>query len=324
MIKIFEPVFDIEDEVAVVKALQSGWLNEHDYTREFEKRFAETVGRKYAVSCNNGTVALFMALRVQDIGHGDRVAIPAFTAIGTLNAVKLAGAKPVIVDVYGGSGRMKQFLIPKRVTASIPVHINGQAINIPDTPLVVEDASQALGSTQTRAKVATYSLATSKIITTGQGGMVVTDDVETFNLLLALKDQGRIVKADYYPFEGYNFKFTELQGALGLSQLDKLESRIEHIRHLHSLYSKHCDYIAEAPRHLPWRIECLLPEDIAPNYVKQMMHKHEVSIGVLPEPLKRLDGAIKYQYGRVYLPSGIHLSDDEVEFICEKLKEVIE
>jgi perosamine synthetase len=311
-----------EDDIeAVAKAMRSGWLNEHKLTRRFEKRFAKAVGRKYAIACTNGTTALFMALKVTGVKRGQSVVIPAFTAIGTANAVRLTGATPKLMDF--GSGE------DVKGDAMVSVHINGVETHYDgDSNYVVEDCCQALGSPiRSMSHVAVYSLATSKIITTGQGGMVVTDSGSTHDKLMAMKDQGRPIKTDWYPLEGYNFKFNEMQAALGLSQLKKLKKRVKHMKHIHKLYAENLSNVQYDSSWLPWRIEMVTDKRV----IKWDLKKKGIEVGWLPQPLNLQPGfdaspmpnASRYVYNRVYLPSSCNLTDEQALMICDEIQEAL-
>jgi len=185
--------------------------------------------------------------------------------MATANAVKLAGATPVLVDVNAQSFDFDLEKLERRITpktkAIIPVHVNGRGRNIRSLMKiadqhrlsVVEDAAEALGSKMggqqlgTFGHIGCFSFSPNKIITTGQGGMLVTSDSKLHQRLLELKDQGRPVRgtggADEHVSIGYNFKLTNVQAAIGIAQLEKLEERMTHIHELASLYSQHLSEI---------------------------------------------------------------------------------
>jgi perosamine synthetase len=245
----FEPWFDEEEKKELSKVVDSGWLQESALTREFEKIYADFVGAKYAVATTSGTIAIFLALKAYGVGPGDNVIVPDYTAIGTLNAVALTGAEVTIVDIKLADANIDADEIEKAVTADtkaiIAVHINGRPAEIDRIRKigknhdikVIEDAAQCLGSRYngthlgTFAEMGCFSLATSKIITTGQGGMVVTSSPDLYTKLV----QSTSIP-DWYEGIGFNFKFTDLQAAVGIAQFRKLAYRLKRRLEMHKLY----------------------------------------------------------------------------------------
>jgi perosamine synthetase len=238
--------------------LNSNFLNDGDVTAEFETRIAARIGARYAVATTSGTTALYMSLMALGVKQDDEVIVPDMTFIATANAVTMTGAKAVLVDVDPATLSMSAGSFEKAVTprtrAVIPVHVSGRAgafkkvgevagrHGIP----VVEDAAEALGSKfngrflGTWGKAGCFSFSPNKTLTTGQGGMVVTDDEKLAARLRELKDQGRPVRGtggdDLHPTLGFNFKFTNLQAAVGLGQMIDLDRRLERQRNIFEIY----------------------------------------------------------------------------------------
>jgi len=362
VIRQFEPSFDDEDAKAVANTIRSGYINEYKQTREFERTFAQFVGAKYVVATTSGTIALFLALKALDIGFGDKVLMPAYTAIGTASAVRLAGATPVFVDVNERNGNMDSSRLQcyegdKDVKAVLPVHINGRACSIEEILEtcsqngwhLVEDAAQCLGSHHKTKHLGTFgdlgcfSMATTKIITTGQGGVVVTERKDLYEKLMALKDQGRVrdialsEMPDCYPLQGYNFKFTEIQAALGLSQFRKLERRIEHKKHIIDLYrdllgDSEVLFPPKRSEELLWYVDALLPRTGQNSLVKQKMNTKGIELRLFYTPLHkqppyRNDGSFphaeEYSGRGLWLPSSSSLKDNEIEHICNEFKDAL-
>lgn len=237
------------NEYALVRdVLDSNYLNDGDVTTRFEREIARLVGAKHAVGVTSGTAALFLALAALGISHGDEVIVPDLTFIATANAVTLTGATPVLVDVDRSTLNMRpeafEQAITPRTRAVMPVHVSGRAADltairsIADTHglAIVEDAAEALMSSKGGRALGTVGIAgclsfsPNKTITTGQGGMVLTDDDALHVRLRELKDQGRPVKGtggdDVHASIGYNFKLTNLHSAVGLGQLAYLPERL--------------------------------------------------------------------------------------------------
>ena len=356
MIRQFEPSFNEDDAQAVADTIRSGYINEHKFTKEFERKFAEFTGVKYAVATTSGTASLFLALRALGIGYGDKVIVPDYTAIGTANAVRLAGATPILIEIdeYNGNIDTSQIEI-KGVKAIIPVHINGRVCNmdvlaeiaLQHDLALVEDASQTLGSRDngkhlgTFGEVGCFSMATTKIITTGQGGVVITNKPEINQRLRELKDQGRAsdrtsVKElqDHYPGEGYNFKFSETQAALGLSQFRRLSERIEHKKNISSLYREFLgttfSFLEGRDGELLWYTDAMTQRVGQNAAIKEELLNKEIEIRLFPKPLHMQS---KYQYSGTdflcalnfsakgfWLPSSSFLTDEDIGHICDEIK----
>ena len=252
------PEIGEKEHELVRKVLESNYVNEGEVTELFEKRLAGLIGTKHAIATTSGTSALFLALAGLRIGNGDEVIVPDLTFIATANAVTLTGARPVLVDVDPATLTMDPQAMLRAITprtkAVIPVHVSGRAANLQAISgiarqrgiHIVEDAAEAFMSRLDGKSLGTYGIAgcisfsPNKTITTGQGGLVVTDDDELNRRLRELKDQGRPVRGtggdDVHHSIGFNFKFTNLQAAVGLGQLEYLDSRLARMRDIHRWY----------------------------------------------------------------------------------------
>jgi perosamine synthetase len=247
-------ITDNGDFGAIEKVLESNFPNEGPVTLELEEFFKEFFKVKYAILTTSGTIALYLGLKALGIGPGDRVAVPDLTFIATANAVSLTGATPVLIDVIESTLCIDpEFLENEHSTsplkAVIPVHISGRSALTEDLINVikrldlicVEDAAEAFGSRDPRTgkllgtigAVGAFSFSPNKIITSGQGGLVITNDDETNNKIRELKDQGRPKRGtggdDLHNSVGFNFKFTDLQAAILTSQVKFLQKRTQHL-----------------------------------------------------------------------------------------------
>lgn len=248
---------------SVLQVLESGFPNDGDVTERFAASIAEIAGRKLGIGVSSGSAAIYCALVACGVGPGDEVVVPDLTFVATANAVRLAGATAVLADV-----RRKDFtldptsvasVLTSRTRAIVPVHVNGRGGSVEEIVslarardvAVVEDAAEALGS-KLRGRplgsfgdAAAFSFAPSKIITTGQGGAVVTDEPAIARRIRELKDQGRATRgtggADEHPVFGFNFKLTNVHAAIGIAQLDRLDERQAHIRVLEDWYAAELD-----------------------------------------------------------------------------------
>lgn len=256
----WEPTIGQHELPLVKKALENHFPNEGPLTTQFEKCVAKLLNVKYAIATTSGTTAIFLALKACGVTHGDEVIVPDMTFIATANAAELCGAKVVLVDVEKeritiDPQKIKQAITPK-TKAIVPVHPNGRAANMQEilalakqyNLAVVEDAAEGFMSKHegkylgTFGNAGCFSFSPHKIITTGQGGMIVTDDENVYLAIKKLKDQGRPKRGsggdDIHESIGYNFKYTDLQAAVGLGQLEYVQDRINNIKLLHDQYKK--------------------------------------------------------------------------------------
>jgi len=226
--------------------LDSGQLAQGRLVREFEEAFAQWLGVRQAVAVSSGTAALMLALQAHGIGPGDEVITTPFSFIATANAVLYVGARPVFADVCADDFNIDPTEVEARMTprtkAILPVHLYGHPAPMAEIMsiaqrhdlLVVEDAAQAHGAQLNSRKVGTFATACfsfypTKNMTTGEGGMVTTDDSQITDLLRKLRDQGQ---AALYHHEllAYNWRMTEIAAAMGLAQLKRLEESNERRR----------------------------------------------------------------------------------------------
>lgn len=230
----------------VLDCLESNWISSNGkYIEVFEKSFAEFCNVKHAIAANNGTTALHLALVALGLQAGDEVIVPTVTYIATANAVRYCGATPVLVDVMADSLNIDPERIEEKITSKtkgiIPVHLYGHpadmvAINrIAEKHKlwIVEDAAEAHGAEVMAKKVgglgdcATFSFFGNKIITTGEGGMITTNDDELASRLRLYRGQGMDPQRRYwFPVTGYNYRMTNIQAAIGVAQMEEVENAL--------------------------------------------------------------------------------------------------
>ncbi len=260
-ILLAEPSIETKKAVGLIgKVLNENFPNEGKYTEIFEKKISNLLNVKYAVTATSGTIAIFLALKALGIKKNDEVIVPNITFPATANAVELAGAKLVLVDANEKNLLISEQSLLKKITkktkAIITVHISGRGDNIKNILKIIknkkiyliEDAAEAFMSRHEKKYLGTYghmgcfSFAPNKIFTTGQGGVIVTNNKSFYKKLIRLKDQGRLGPTtggeDKYVSFGYNFKFTNLQAALGLSQLINIKKRINILKNHYKFYKK--------------------------------------------------------------------------------------
>ncbi|OGD06947.1 aminotransferase [Candidatus Amesbacteria bacterium RIFCSPLOWO2_01_FULL_49_25] len=282
-----EPWFDKKEARAVFDYMKSGgWIMEFRQTQELEKRLAELTDSKYAIMTVNGTVALLLALKALGVGPGDEVVVPNLTMIATPNACVLAGASPVLVDVDPQNLCLDLTAARKRIgsktKAMIYVPLNGRSHDMRKVKkfckenklFLIEDAAQALGSfcrgqhLGTWGDIGTLSFSTQKIITTGQGGAMLTNRKRLANRLLKIKNFGRLGGGnDTHDEWGWNFRFTDLQAVVGLEQMKKLPERIRRKKEIYKRYLdelKHISRIRFIETNLdettPWFVDIYVDE----------------------------------------------------------------
>ncbi len=243
LIPISQPSISEMEISYVTDAVKSGWVSSlGPYIEDFERSFAEYCGTKYALTVSNGTTGLHLALLAVGIGPGDEVIIPDLTFIATANAVAYTGARPVMVDIDPETlcldpGAVERAITP-RTRAIIPVHLYGHpaamdAINMiasKNDLVVIEDAAEAHGAEYKGRRVGSlgrcgvFSFYGNKIITTGEGGMITTDDEVLCQTAKRLRDHAMHPNRRYWHGEiGYNYRMTNLQAALGMAQLTRID-----------------------------------------------------------------------------------------------------
>ena len=255
-IPLFKIYWDEKDVVRVAEAIRKGmnWATGPNI-QEFENRLANYVGVNYAVTFNSGTSALHALLAACGIGQGDEVIVPSFTFIATANAPLFVGAKAVFADIEEGTYGLDPGDVERKVTprtkAIMPVHYGGSPCLIEELEqiankhnlLLIEDAAESLGASTNGRKVgsfgdaAMFSFCAPKVITTGEGGAVVTNSREVYEALKLVRSHGRAETSDYFSTSeyleyvtlGYNFRMSNLTASLGIAQMEKID-KIIHMR----------------------------------------------------------------------------------------------
>jgi len=258
MIPVAEPALIGNEKNYVLDCIESTWISSNGlYIERFEQAFAEFCGVNYAISITNGTAALHTALLASGLGTGDEVIVPTLTYISTANAVRFCGATPIFIDCEPGTWNINPKLIEYKITSKtkciIPVHLFGHPVDMePICDLarrydlfVIEDAAEAHGAEYKGQKVgsigdaAIFSFYGNKIITTGEGGMIVTNDEALALRARQLKGQGQdFSKRYWFPIIGFNYRMTNIQAAIGLAQLENADWHIARRREVASWYKE--------------------------------------------------------------------------------------
>lgn len=292
-VPIAKPFISVEEETAVLEALRSGWLSQGPRVAEFEKQFAEFVGARYAIAVSSCTTALHLAFIAAGIGAGDEVLCPSLSFIATANCIRYVGATPIFVDI----DPLTFNIDPKRITAAITPRTRAilavHQIGLPAAMneineiasrhnlLVIEDAACAIGSEYFGKRIgaphsgmACFSFHPRKILTTGEGGMITTNDDKLAARLRPLRQHAMTVSdvarhnaqsvvIETYDEVGYNFRMTDIQAAIGLVQLGRVPGFIERRRAFARRYT-------EALLELGWLIPPHEPQGCRHNFQSYM------------------------------------------------------
>lgn len=253
-IPFINPFIGKEESEAVAEVIKSGWLTQGERVAEFEHEFAQYVSTKEAIAVFNGTVALHLTMIIADIGPGDEVIVPSFTFISTANVVLFQGAMPVFAEIDPKTFNILpediESKITKKTKAIIPVHYGGQVADM--NPIIeiaqrhnlklIEDAAEAHGAKYKGrhagvfGDMAIFSFTPIKNMTTGEGGMIVTNNREYAKKLRMLRNHGMDVPYHHIML-GYNYRMTEMQAAMGLVQLRRLDQILRRKKEVAAFYN---------------------------------------------------------------------------------------
>jgi perosamine synthetase len=350
------PWFGLEEKQAICEYMdEDGFITEFKRTEKFEQMLAEYTGAKHCIVVNNGTISLTLAAMAVGIKAADEVIVPNYTMIATPNSIKMFGAEPIFVDVEEETLCLDFELVKRAITsktkAIMLVSANGRypkaGINAfeklcqENNIVLIEDSAQSLGSFYpdgrhigTVGLVGSFSFSAPKIISTGQGGAVITNSDDLAQKVRRLKDFGRSGGGtDIHNSIGYNFKFTELQAVIGLTQMSKLSARVLRKR---EIWQKYQNGLSGVPQirlfhhdlryTTPWFIDCL-----AARRDELATHLKAKGIGtrVMYPPInsqvayaKQGNYPISECIGSdgLWLPSYTQLEDEDIERICEEIE----
>ncbi|HWQ95831.1 MAG TPA: DegT/DnrJ/EryC1/StrS family aminotransferase [Candidatus Methylomirabilis sp.] len=374
MIPVNEPLLDGREKELLVQCIDTGWISsDGPFIKEFEEKFSDYIGVKHGVSVCNGTAALEAALYGTGIQNGDEIIMPSFTIISCAIAALRLGAKPVLLDIEPETWSMDVTQIKSKITkktkAIMPVHIYGHPVNM--DPVfevaekynlkIVEDAAEVHGA-QYYSKIrgnkwlkcgcmgdaAAFSFYANKIITTGEGGMVLTDDPIIAERAASYRNLCFKPEKRFYHTElGYNFRMTNLQAAIGIAQLERIDEFISIKRSLGEYYRKRFSTIpgvrfqVEKPyaRSVYWMYSIELHESSGIDAESMIMELKNRGIGTRPffmglhaQPVLKDMGLFKnekypntekaYKQG-LYLPSGLTLTTSQIDTVSDAVEEIM-
>jgi perosamine synthetase len=348
----------------VMDCIDTTWISSGgSYIGRFENAFSDFVGTKHALGCCNGTVALHLPLLVFGIGPGDEVVVPALTYIATANAVRYCGATPVFVDCLPDTWNLDPSDLEKKIThhtkAVIPVHLYGNpcdmdaimAIAKAHSLFVLEDAAECHGAlyngirTGAIGDVGTFSFFGNKIITTGEGGMIVTNNDEFAYKMRILKGQGMDPNRRYwFNVIGYNYRMTNIEAAIGLAQLENIDTHVANRKKVAGWYEEELYLMSEYinlqktttnAENVWWMFSILLSDKTKINRDGLMGKLREDGIEtrplfypmhIMPPYYDKNAGcpvSEKIAAAGLNLPTHAQLSREDVSFICNRIKKYV-
>ncbi|MEO8893788.1 MAG: DegT/DnrJ/EryC1/StrS family aminotransferase [Coleofasciculaceae cyanobacterium] len=367
-IPVNEPLLNGNEKKYLNECIDTGWISsEGPFVQRFEQQLAARVGRKYGIAVCNGSVALDVAIAALEIGHGDEIILPTFTIISCAAAIVRSGAIPVVVDCDFDTWNLDVSQIEAKITsktkAIMVVHIYGLPVDM--NPLlslaekyglkVIEDAAEMHGQTYrgrpcaSFGELSTFSFYPNKHITTGEGGMIVTDDQQLAERCYSLRNlcfqpQKRFIHEEL----GWNFRLSNLQAAMGVAQLERLDEFVAKKRQMGQLYTKllsnHPSLQLPVPQtdyatNIYWVYGIVLKDNV-PFDAKEAMHRlSKYKIGTRPffwsmheQPVFQKMGLFQGECYPVaetiarrgfYIPSGLALTDEQIERVAQAVLEVL-
>lgn len=365
-ISVAMPSLSGNEKKYVDDCMDTTWISSNGkYVREFQNKFAEFLGVRHAIACCNGTVTLHLPLLAWGIGPGDEVLVPTFTYIATANVVRYCGATPVLVDCLPDTWNIDmkdaEAKITERTKAIIPVHLYGNPCDMDAVMeiarkhnlLVLEDAAECHGAEYKGKKAGTigdaaaFSFFGNKIITTGEGGMVTTNNDELADRISLFRGQGQDLNKRYWFIEtGYNYRMTNVAAAIGLGQMENVEAHInEHIRVAEWYKEELKDLldegkaeeqkITEGARTVWWMYSILLGREVKISRDDLMEKLSQLGIETRPlfYPLHIMP-AYKDESANcpvsediasrgINLPTHAGLTKDDIKYICDNIRKYI-
>lgn len=357
-IPVAEPNLNGNEFSYAIDAILSTWISSNGkYISEFESKFADYCGCQYGVATSNGTTALHLALLALDIGVGDEVIVPDLTFAATINTVLHANATPVIVGVEQDSWCIDPAEIEKAVTpktkAIIPVHLYGQPCDMERIVqiakkynlYIIEDCAEAHGAEFADQKIGSFSdiscfsFFANKVITCGEGGMCLTSSKELEEKMRTLRDHGMSkTKKYWHDVVGYNYRMTNIQAAIGLAQLERIEELLVKRNAIEALYKSIFSELDKVEfqknnldnrKKVTWLVTALLPRKLR-NRILKVMGNHGVEVRPVFYPLSQMPIYKKYVFSSVNsqaiserglnFPTTISIREETIK----KIKDIVE
>lgn len=343
---------------SVVATLCAGKLTQGEGVEQFEKEFGEFIGARHVVACSSGTAALHLSLVALGIGPRDEVLVPDLTYVATVNAITYVGATPVLVDIDPNTWcidlRDAEQKVTRRTRAILPVHLYGTVCNMDEisafargypTMYVVEDAAEAIGGNWQGASCGTlgtcgaFSFYANKVITTGEGGAIVTQDSGLAKELRFLRGQAQSpMRRFLHTAIGYNYRLTDIQAAIGSAQLQRISCLLKERRRVIANYHSEFQGLLFEPHRscyaAPWLYTGLLPIPKSPFDIEQELLEVGIETRPIFIPMHRLDMYRMHDRGfpvstivaerGISFPTYPELTSNDIAFICGEVKRVLQ
>ena len=363
-IPVAAPALDGNEKAYVLDCLESTWISSTGkYLDRFEAAFAEFCGVRHAVACSNGTTALHLALVALGVGPGDEVIVPTLTFVATANTVTYCGARPVFVDIDAETWNIDPAAIEAKITSRtkgiIAVHLFGHPADMDAIGavarrhglFVMEDAAQAHGAeiggrrTGSLGDIATFSFFGNKIITTGEGGMVTTNDDTLAKRMRLLRTHGMDPDRRYWhPVIGYNYRMTNVTAAIGVAQLERVQWQLDRRQELAAWYREGlgrtgvltCQAEKDGARHVWWMFSVLVSEEAAArDGIMDTLRRRGIETRPFVHPLHTLPPYLEATRGErfpvaeavartgINLPTWAGLTREQVRSVCDELLECL-
>jgi perosamine synthetase len=359
-IPVSEPLLDGNELSYVVDCVKTTWVSSKGkYVNLFQEQFQDYCQVPYALAVSNGTVAIHLALEALGIGEGDEVIVPNMTFAASINAVLYAGATPVLADINPETLNISIESIKECITpltkAIMPVHLYGYPCDMDEIMeiakkhnlLVVEDCAEALGSTYKGKPVgsfgdaATFSFFGNKTITTGEGGMTIFKDEKIAEMAAVLKDHGMSKSKRYWhEYVGFNYRMTNLQAALGVAQMERIDAFVEKKRAIAKIYDEAFRGISglvlpkdsESHFNSYWLYTMIVNKDINLEEMMENLLQEGVETRPIFFPLNVMPPYLRFSENKTFpgteavaskgisLPSSTNLSLEECRFVAAKIK----
>ncbi|MEK6885220.1 MAG: DegT/DnrJ/EryC1/StrS aminotransferase family protein, partial [Nanoarchaeota archaeon] len=366
---VSEPQFEGQEEAYLLDCLRNGRVSSGRFVREFEEEFAQYIGVDHAVACNSGTAALHLALLGLGLKKGDEVIAPTFTMAASINSIIMTGAKPVLVDAdsetYCINVDKIEGEINNRTKGIMAVHIYGHPCDMDRINeiakkydlFVIEDAAEAHGAEYKGKKcgsmsdIGCFSFYANKILTTGEGGMCVTNNLELAEKMRRLRNHAFHLPRFIHKEVGFNYRLTNVQAAIGTAQIENVEMLVEARRNVGKRYNKKLEGFdklilpveKDYAKNVYWMYGVVLSDNVRITKEEVMqklkekgidtrsffipMHRQPAYYNKTVENAPNCDGefpiADKIGARGFYLPSSSNITDEEIETVDEILKEVL-
>ncbi len=361
MIPVYQPTLHGNEKRYVNDCLDSTWISSKgEYVLRFEKEFSQYIGCHHAAMVSNGTVALHLALLALGIGAGDEVIVPTFTYIASVNAIRYVGATPVFVDSLMDTWQIDPDDVRRKITdrtrAIIAVHLYGHPCRIDELAVLakennlflVEDVAEAIGSEYKGQRVgsfgdiACFSFFGNKTITTGEGGMVLTNDSTLYDRAKRLRNQGNALDREYWnDIIGYNFRATNICAAIGLAQLEQIDSFIERKIEIGDRYREMLQGLPLKTHegvgdvlHTKWMCSIVVNESDERDALREYLKERGIetrptfypahTMPMYSEKYQRFPVAEYIGWRGINLPSWPGLSDEQISYICDEIRQYYE